>query len=475
MKKLLLLSFLWCCAYAWAEAPSTIAIRNAKIVTVSGPVIAKGTVIVRKGLIEAVGENVTIPADALVIDGEGMTVYPGLIDGLSTVGLGAAAPAAAAGAGGRGGGGGRNAAAPAQTATPAAAAAATRSWGPEDRPQTTSWLVAADELQAADRRIETVRGAGVTTVVAFPERGIFAGQGSIIDLVSGEKAAEMVVVPEAGQYIALGGGGRGGGGGGGGFPSSLMGIISYIRQLYLDADHYKMVKEAYAKDPRGMQRPEYDRALEGLIASKRILLPANQLLEIDRMLRFGAELKQPMILYGGRDSYRPEAIALLKKANATVLLSLRWPTAPARAAAADGEDSNETLRTLIERDQAPTAPAALQKAGIKFALYADGQDAPRDLQRAVKKAIDNGLSRDEAIRALTLSPAEIYGIADRVGSIEKGKIANLVVTKGEIFDDRTTVVMVLVDGKKYTPAETAAPGGHGGGPATDDPGPGGKR
>jgi hypothetical protein len=304
--------------------------------------------------------------------------------------------------------------------------------------------------------------------VTFPTRGIFAGQGSVIDLVSGEKPAEMVVVPAAGQYLSLGSGrGFGGGGGGGGFPSSLMGIIAYIRQLYLDADHYKLVKDVYAKDPRGMQRPEYDRALEGLLASQRILLPANQLIEIDRMLRFGAELKQPMILYGAREAYRPEAAELLKKANATVLVSLRWPTPPARSA--DSDDSNETLRTLEERDQAPSAPAVLQKAGVKFALYSDGTDAPRDFQRAVKKAIDNGLARDEALRALTLSPAEIYGISDRVGSIETGKIANLVVTKGEIFDDRTQVVMVFVDGKKYTP-EVAAPGGRGGAAATAEPG-----
>src|ERR1700691_5821597 len=90
-------------AYALAQAPSAVAIRNAKIVTVSGPVIAKGTVVVRNGLIEAVGENVQVPADAWVVDGEGMTVYPGLIDALSTVGMPRAAPAAAAG--GRGGGG----------------------------------------------------------------------------------------------------------------------------------------------------------------------------------------------------------------------------------------------------------------------------------------------------------------------------------------------------------------------------------
>ena len=111
----------------------------------------------------------------------------------------------------------------------------------------------------------------------------------------------------------------------------------------------------------------------------------------------------------------------------------------------------------------------LQKAGVKFALYSDGLDQPRDLQRAVKKAIDAGLSREDALRALTLSPAEIFGVADRLGSIEKGKIANLVVTRGDIFDDRTKVEMIIVDGRKYTPAADAAPVG-GRGAATDDPG-----
>jgi imidazolonepropionase-like amidohydrolase len=91
------------------------------------------------------------------------------------------------------------------------------------------------------------------------------------------------------------------------------------------------------------------------------------------------------------------------------------------------------------------------------------------LQQAVKKAIDAGLSREDAVRALTLSPAEIYGVADRIGSIEKGKIGNLVVTRGDLFDDRTKVEMIFVDGKKYVPAPAATPLG-GRGPATGDPG-----
>jgi len=455
MKKLVT-ALLLCGAFAWAEAPQAVAIRNARIVTVSGPTIAKGTVVLRDGLIEAVGENVQAPADAWVVDGEGMTVYPGLIDAMSTVGIPSLAPAsAAAAAGGRGGRG--------QTVTvlaPAAATPAPRSMGPEDRPQTTSWVLAADDIQPSDVRITTVRSAGFTTTVTFPERGIFGGQGSVIDLSAAEKAGEMVVTPAVGQWISVGGGR---GGFGGGFPSSLMGYIAYVRQIYLDADHYKLVKDAYAKDPRGMARPQYDRALEGVLASQRILLPANRVVEMDRMLRFAAELKQPAILYGMREGYRPEAAPLLKKYNAPVLVSLKW-SEPARDA---DPEQVESMRNLENIDKGPATPALLAKAGVPFALYADGLDQPRDFQRAVKRAMEAGLSREDAIRALTLAPAQIYNIADRLGSIEKGKIGNLVVTKGDLFDDNTRIQMIFVDGKQYKPAETPAAGR---GMVTEEPG-----
>ncbi len=438
-------------AFVYAQPePTSYAIHNAKIVTVSGAVIARGTVVLRNGLIEAVGDNVAVPADALVIEGDGLTVYPGLFDGLSTVGLGSAT---GGGNGGRGGGG--RGAAPAANAAPAAPP----SRGPEDRPQTTSWIKAADELQAGDRRIEAVRNAGITTAAVFPSRGIFAGQGSLIDL-NGDKPGDMVLVPSLGQYMTLNGRG---GGGGGGFPGSLMGVIAYIRQIYLDADYYTMLKKAYDANPRGMKRPEYDRALEGVLESKRILLPANRWVEVERMLNFSKELKQPTILYGLREGYDDHSIDHLKGANTPVLVSLRWP----EAARDQDPDDEESLRTLELREKAPGTPAALKKAGIKFAMYTDGIDVARDIQRAVKKAMDRGLSREEAIRAMTLSPAEIYGVQDRLGSIEKGKIANLLVTRGELFDDRTRVEMVFVDGKKHVPAPETP--GRGGAAATETP------
>ena len=165
------------------------------------------------------------------------------------------------------------------------------------------------------------------------------------------------------------------------FPGALMGYIAYIRQIYLDADHYKLVKDAYAKDPRGMERPQYDRALEGVIDSKRILLPANRVVEMDRMLRLAADLKQPVILYGMRRSVPPEAAPVLKKSGAPVLLSLKWPEAPRDP----DPEADQTLRSLENIDQGPAAAAMLKKAGVPFAFYTDGIDAPRDLNRAVRR------------------------------------------------------------------------------------------
>ena len=428
-----------------AEVPSAIAIKDAHIVTVSGADLPKGTVLLRNGLIQDIGPNLSIPADAWVIDGTGLTVYPGFMDGLGTWGIPGASPPAGGSA--RTAGAGPQAPLPQTTSTPAS-----RIRGPEDRPQTYSDQRAADLISPTDSRLDAARAAGFTSSATFPNKGIFEGLGALIDL-AGERSGDMVVAQPIGQQVAFR---VGGGGMGRAFPSSLMGNISYVRQLYLDLNQYKQAKQIYAEHPGGTKRPEYDHHLEGLSESPRLLLPADEWQQIDRMLNFGAELKTPFVLYGLHEAYK--RVDQIKAANVPALISLKWPEKPRDADPSDIPN----YRELMMRDQAPAVPGLFAKAGVKFAFYSDGVETAPDLKKAVKKAIDAGLGRADAIRALTLNVAEIYGVADRLGSIEKGKIANLTITKGEAFDDKSTVEYLFIDGKEFRPSKEAQQGPPGG-------------
>ena len=420
------------------EGPQVFAIRGARVVRVSSAPLDNATVVVRDGVIEAVGTNITPPADAWVIEGKGLTVYPGLVDALSTWGIpGATPPAAAAGARGR-------AAAPVTAAPTFPAGPQPVINGPEDRPSNTSYLKAADQLVPADPSITNARDAGFTTAVTFPTNNIFAGQGAIFDL-AGERSGSMVVSPSAGLYLNMRSNSFAS------FPGSLFGVIAYIRQVYLDADHYKLANSIYAKHPQGLPRPAYDRTLEAVLTSPRTMLPARRMVEIDRMVRFAKELNMNAVLYGGDEAWR--SVEVLQKAKLPILVSLKWPE---RARDAD-PTLNDPLHELEMRDKAPSTPAALAKGGVKFAFYSDGIPAPKDVTRAVRRAIDAGLAPADALRAMTLSPAEIYGIADRVGSVDKGKIANLLVTEGDLFQDKTKIKYVFVDGMKFEPAPEATP------------------
>jgi imidazolonepropionase-like amidohydrolase len=160
-----------------------------------------------------------------------------------------------------------------------------------------------------------------------------------------------------------------------------------------------------------------------------------------------------VVYYGVLEGWR--MVDQLKKSGVPVILNVKWPT---RDRDADPDDE-PSMRTLELRDKAPTNPIVLAAAGIRFAVSSDGQDAPREVIRSLKRSIDLGLKKEDAIRALTLSAAEIYGVADRLGSVESGKIANLLVTDGDLFDEKTKVQMIFIDGVKYLPAPEAPAGG----------------
>ncbi len=422
-----------------AEEPRDFAIRGARIVTVSGAVIESGTVVMRDGLITAVGVNAAIPPEAWVIDGKGMTVYPGFIDAMTDLGLQTATPAGPGGGGGGGGGQQQQQQGPQPVPT-----------GPDDRLATTPWVSAADEIRTADRRISTWRDAGFTTALAAPTRGIFPGQGAVINL-AGERPGNMVVQTPATLQVTF----QGGGGFGGGYPGSLMGVVAYIRQVFIDTEYYAANQPVLAKNPRAHERMNYDRTVRVLSAAMRaerpVLVQVSTQVQMKRAVDLLEPFKLKTVFVGAHYAY--EDAGWIGQKKIPVIASLRWPEKPQNA----DPELEESLRTLRHRDKAHTNPAELQKAGVKFAFYSDGITNPKEMLKNAKKAIDAGLSADAAIRAFTLSAAEILGVSDRLGSIEPGKIANLIVADGDIFNERTKVKVVFVDGRRFEVREDERP------------------
>ena len=419
------------------------AITNARIVTVSGPAIEKGTVVVRDGLIAAVGTDVKAPADAQVFDGSGMTVYPGFVDALTNVGVQPARPQATPTPGG---------------GAPAAAAPAPGSnsnYPVGLRPE----VIAVDDLRAGESQFDSVRNAGFTTVVTVGRTGIFNGQSAIINL-AGESVSGMIVKAPFAEHVSFATVT-------GGYPGSLLGTFSALRQMFLDAQRLQELQKMYAANPRGAKRPDKDASLEALFPLLNRQMPivfnANREIEIIRALDFAKEFNLKLIVAGGQEAWK--VADRLKAQDVPVLLSLNFPKRTTTASSDADADSMELLRF---RAETPKAAARLQQAGVKFAFQSGGTTTLGDFFVNAGKTVENGLSRDVAIRSMTLGSAEILGVGDRLGSIETGKIANLTVVKGDLFGKDRFVSNVFVDGRpfeqKVPTAERPRPPA-GGGPA----------
>lgn len=453
MKKLLLsvLTLVLAIVVSNAQGPvaPAYAIRGAKIVPVSGAEIASGNIVLRNGLIEAVGANATIPNDAIIIDGTGLTVYPGLIDMGNTTAI--EAPAAAAGGGGRGG----------------APAAPGQSRESVERAKRES-ILRPDYLAATNLRIEgaemtRLASAGITSVLATPPGNMFRGQSALVNVVAPPDDPQIgsvadirrtmtVVESPVALHINFQPGG-------GPYPASLMGAISFVRQAFMDAAWQRQALAHYQKNP-AMPRPVWDPALDALLPAidrkVRVAFDADQAREIARVLRLAKELNINPIVMGA--SQAGEMAAELKAANAPVIYSLNYPTRP-RTLAPDADESLETLRA---RANAPKAPGILAKSGVTFAFQTAGLAQPRDFVRNAARAVKEGLPADAALRALTLDAAKIAGADKRLGSLDRGKIANILITEGDLFADNMRVRHVFVDGHKVTLEAAPAAGQRGG-------------
>lgn len=422
------------------NVPNVYAITNARLVPVSGPVIDRGTLVVRNGLIAAIGANATVPADARVIDGTGLTVYPGFIDAYSNLGIpGQRTQAQGSGRGGRGGGEATQAGAP-----DASSASAPNSLYPAGlQPE----VLALEQIRPDADAFDAAHAAGLTAALAVPREGIFFGQSALIGL-SGENAQEMLLRSPVALHVGFTPLRSGG------YPNSLMGVFSALRQMLYDAQRYRDLQAAYTRNPRGMKRPDNDPSLAALQPALAREMPvvflASSQREIERALDLAQEFNLRAVIAGGTEA--STVAARLKAQNIPVIVSLNFPR---RAGTPAADADPEPLRVLRERAEAPKNPGALAAAGVRFAFTSGGMTSLAELLPNVSRAVENGLAADQAVRALTINAAEILGVADRLGTLETGKIANLTIVRGDIATRGARVARVFVDG--HDVAVRAAP------------------
>jgi len=384
------------------------ALVGGRVFTVSGPVIEKGTVILHDGLVDAVGASVVVPVGARVIDVTGLTVTPGLVDGFGAIGLPAARPAAGGGP------------APSPAANPLA-------------PQ----ALALDRVRLADAL--KARDSGITTALVIPREGVLPGQSVLLNL-GGDKLEAMVLRQPAALHLHLTSLPRT-------YPGSLMGTVAYARQALYDAARYREEWKAYEAAARGHKRPTFDAALQAwqdVLAGKELLIvTASRENDVLRALALADEFKVRVAVAEAPRAARVAAIVKARKLP--LLVSVNFD--PARAATFGSTDDDKERQEIADAER---NPAELHKAGVSFALVS--AFAP-DFLAGVRKAIERGLPADVALRAITLAPAEVLGVADRLGSLEAGKIADVVVWSGEPLAKDTKAKMVFVDGVLYEPEE----------------------
>jgi len=402
------------------NTPRVHALTDARIVVEAGRVLEQGTLVIRNGIIEAVGADVRVPADARVWRMAGRTLYPGLIDMYSDVGL----PDLS------------------ESETAAQAQGAT-SWNPYLR----SFVDVADvfEIEAADERGEQLRAQGITAVLSVPREGIIRGRPALVHLRGGP-ASSRIVGSGLAQSVTFGDGQRREG-----YPTSAIGAMALIRQSLLDADWYQRAHQAWQADP-SLERPETNRALAALTGAARGDEPL--LLEVATDNRLPAvsalteEFAIELWLRGSGHEYRSlEIIERLARGGRPLVVPVNFPGAPAVDTPEDA--LFVTLAELRSWHLAPENPARLAAAGIRFALTADGLKDVDDFLPNLRRAVERGLDAGTALAALTTTPAAFLGIESTHGTLRPGRVANLVVTDGGLFSEGTAIQEVWVDGERF--------------------------
>ena len=430
-------------ASALAATPdrNAYALTGGRVIVAPGRVFESGVVIVRGGVIEAVGPAGTaIPADASIVDVRGKVVHAGFLDPYVTVDRLA----------------GKSPRRPSDDETPSPAPP---SAGPpivspaaHSVRAVRAELRAVDGLEIKDDVAEALRRQGFAVVAAVPLGGVLRGQGTVVSLADGPLSGR-VLDPANAQIVAMKGLDENE------YPTSNMGAVAATRQAFLDALWWRDAEAAYAASPAGRARPRFVAATAALVPAAEgrevVVFDTTSVLSLLRAARIARDLKLSARYVGSGDEYRLLSEVAAAKPDLVLRIAFPQPDKLDR----DEEWLDVTTARLRAFDRAPANPRWLRDSGVTFSLTTDGLDKFDDFGARVREAMARGLSADDALAAVTTVPARQLGLGDRLGTLEAGRIANLVVRSGEPFAEKSEVAEIWIDGVRIdmTPKTSAKP------------------
>lgn len=409
------------------RTPRVVALTHARLVIRPGEVVDDGVLVIRDGVIVAASAKASIPSGASVIDMGGRSLFAGFVDANSNYGLSADEKSAAERPAGR---------------QPYAATAqnGSRHWNRKIRPETD----VADLLKPDAKRAEALRKLGFTSVLTAPPSGVLRGQGALLSTAPAQRLNEVMIAPRLLQSAAFEinrGSDE--------YPTSLMGSIALLRQTFHDAQ-WQPKQLAWQGKQRDAERVEANLALDALrpvlAGEQPLLLNTDDELDIERAQRVAAEFKLKLILAGNGYEYR--RASQLKAAGSSVIVPLTWPEAPAI------EDPDRALDVSLAElehwERAPFNARVLAEQGVPFAFTSAGLKKPEtEFWSRLRKAVASGLDEDAALAALTTAPAQMLGVADKVGSLQPGRLAHFVVADADLFrSEQARIREVWIDGRR---------------------------
>jgi imidazolonepropionase-like amidohydrolase len=391
------------------------AITNAKIYVNSIDVIENGTLIFKDGIIQKVGKLIKLPKNCVEIDLKGYIIYPGFIDAYSSLAVKKRVS---------------------KKTNPYPQINTLKSgpyyWNEAIHPETNAFeLIDANQLKSTNKKQspkQSYVSNGFTTLNVHQNDGILSGTSCLINLADGELKQNIIKTKTANYYSFSKGASKQA------YPSSQMGAIALIRQFYYDLLWYKNLKH------KQNENFSFESALANYYLPH--IFKVNNKLEIFRVLKIAKEFGIDFIIKSAGDTY--ERITEIKVLNPQLIVPLNFPKPY------DLSDPfvarHITLKQLKHWEMAPYNPYILQKNNINFAFTLDGLKNKREFLKNIRKAVKHGLSEEMALKALTENPANFLKVGDFIGSLEKGKYANFVVVKGDLFTDGE-IYETWIDGK----------------------------